>query len=136
MWPLLLLYYAGVAAVGFSLNYNYCGYRKIIKFREVKPLSKYHDTIVKQGGRVIRELPLVHAMAVKLPEHGQTLEWLATHPDVLFIEDDFPVKTLALPAARLRQGEQVVPWGVERIGASQLWEETAGGDCFNDEFAQ
>ncbi|MEW8958137.1 MAG: S8 family peptidase, partial [Moorella sp. (in: firmicutes)] len=129
MWPVLLAYYAGVVAMaGVSLSRlgSDYGSRKIIMFRKHRPLSSCHETVLKKGGRVVRELPLVHALAVRIPERGQSLAELGLHPDVLLIEDDFQVQTVAMPAARLRQGEQVVPWGVERIGAPQVWEETAG----------
>ncbi|KYH31974.1 S8 family peptidase [Neomoorella mulderi] len=130
MWPVLLAYYAGVVAMaGVSLSRvgsdNY-GSRKIVMFRKHRPLSSCHETVLKKGGRVVRELPLVHALAVRMPERGQSLEELGLHPDVLLIEDDFQVQTVALPAVRMRQREQTIPWGVERIGAPKAWQEAAG----------
>jgi len=129
MWPVLLAYYAGVVAMaGVSitrLGSDY-GSRKIIMFRKHRPLSSCHETVLKKGGRVVRELPLVHALAVRIPEQGQALAELGLHPDVLLIEDDFLVQTVALPAVKLRQREQTIPWGVECIGAPKAWQEAAG----------
>lgn len=127
----MLAYYAGIAGVASGaavvrLGSNRRSSRKIIIFHQRQPLPNCHAIVQKKGGQIVRELPLVHALVARMPEQGQVLEELSLHPDVLLIEDDFQVQTVALPATRIRQQGQSVPWGVERIGAPGAWQVSSG----------
>ncbi|BCV22475.1 aerolysin [Moorella sp. Hama-1] len=75
----------------------------------------------------MRELPLVHALVARLPEESKVMEELSLNPGIRLIEDDFQVRTVALPAARIEQAQQTVPWGVERIDAPKAWQVATGG---------
>jgi len=130
VWPILLAYYAGVmTAAGATVAWTgkgRKGSRKIIIFHQGKPLPNCHTIVRQKGGRIVKELPLVHALVARLPEEGKVIEELSLHPDIRFIEDDFQVQTVVLPATRIKQDQQTVPWGVERIGAPKAWQMATG----------
>ncbi|OIQ08951.1 subtilisin E precursor [Moorella thermoacetica] len=130
MWPVLLAYYTGVAtAAGAMIAWSgnkKVGKRKIILFHQEKPLPSCRALLQKRGGQVLKELPLVHALVARLPAEGKVIEELGLHPDIRLIEDDFEVHTVELPAARIRQEKQTIPWGVERIGAPRAWQVATG----------
>ncbi|MGI9861713.1 S8 family peptidase [Moorella naiadis] len=130
MWPVLLAYYAGVmTAAGVTVARAGAGrkdVRKIVMFHQGNPLSDCHAVLQKKGGRIVRELPLVHALVARLPEESKVMEELSLNPGIRLIEDDFQVRTVALPATRIKQGQQTTPWGVERIGAPKAWQAATG----------
>lgn len=130
MWPVLLVYYTGVmTAVGATVARTGAGrkdVRKIVMFHQGNSLPDCHAILQKKGGRIVRELPLVHALVARLPEGSKVIEELSLNPGIRLIEDDFPVRTVALPATRIKQDQQTVPWGVERIGAPQAWQAATG----------
>lgn len=130
MWPILLVYYSGVAMAAGAVigrsGYNRRDDRKIVLFHQGKPLPDCRALLQKTGGRVLKELPLVNALVARIPIDGKVIEELGLHPDIRVIEDDFEVHTVKLPAGPIRQEKQVVPWGVKRIGAPEAWRVASG----------
>lgn len=126
MWPILLVYYAGVVtAAGATITRAGPGkkeVRKIVLFHQGHPLPDCHTLLRKRGGKIVRELPLVHALVARLPEKSEIIEELSSNPGIRLIEDDFQVRTVALPAIRIKQEQQTIPWGIERIGAPKAWQ--------------
>ena len=108
--------------------------RQIVTLKSSLVHSEYHKAVLDHGGRVVKDLPLVNALVCEFPSHGgRPAGALHEHPEVLDLEEDFPVKVLdALPAVeawpafrpRLRvveQPPQEIGWNINRIGAPEAW---------------
>ncbi len=88
-------------------------------------------------GHVYMELEMINALAADMCLHS-ALE-LSRHPEVSFVEVDEPVyssgwsdTSVPVQTAGLR-GDQVVPWGIDRVFGNQdypfpAWETTVGED--------
>jgi len=48
------------------------------------------------------------------------------HPDVFHVEEDIEVKILIPYKGKIMPKAQVIPWGINRIGADQVWTSTQG----------
>ncbi len=93
------------------------GNRKIVVFDPTFVNEAAKDELVaKFGGVKIKDLDLIGARAVYLPEKVVAL--LSKHPGVLRIEDDIVVEALS---HNTTQPAEVLPWGVDRIDADQVW---------------
>src|SRR5690606_15142731 len=89
--------------------------------------------VVRLGGRVVKRLSLIRALVVEgLDQERCSL--LGRRHGVEGIEDDIPVRAIGAVVARpwrplrVEQCCGVVPWGVRRIGAPQIWRLTRGED--------
>jgi len=88
--------------------------------------------VFRLGGRVVKRLPLIRALVVEGLDR-ERCSLLGRHHGVKGIEDDIPVRAIG-PAVVARPWrplsvEQccgVVPWGVRRVGAPQVWRFTRG----------
>lgn len=94
------------------------GSRKIVVFRSGSPDEAALRRIERLGGQRVKDLPLVGATVVRLPDAAaeRAVEAL---PAVERVEDDVVVRSLAKP--RPSQPAQVVSWGVDRIEADVAW---------------
>lgn len=93
------------------------GGRKIVVFNPALNEAAKDELIAKFGGVKFKNLDLVGARAVWLPNRA-AVEKLALHPAVLRLDDDVIVEALA----------QVLPWGVDRVDAELVW---PGGNTAN-----
>lgn len=89
--------------------------------------------VVRLGGRVVKRLSLIRALVVEgLDQERCSL--LGRRHGVEGIEDDIPVRAIGAVVARpwrplrVEQCCGVVPWGVRRVGAPQIWRLTRGED--------
>ncbi|RJQ26288.1 MAG: peptidase S8 [Peptococcaceae bacterium] len=102
------------------------GIRKIIVVDGQVLDQKSLSGLVKQnGGEYIKPLPLISGAAVVLPDLA-SLHVLRNTSGVIRISDDIIMQ--ALPAAdtkvrgeKTAQPAEVLPWGVDRIDAEQVW---------------
>ena len=83
----------------------------IIGFKE----KQDPDLIRAHGGEIKYEYHIIPAIAASLPE--KAIEALKKNPNIEYIEPDYEV-TIA---------EEVLPWGIDRIGADLVWNGTQGG---------
>lgn len=95
---------------------------KILRSDLQKLLSKY-------GATHIEPLPLVNGAACYFPTTAH-LQGLKEEELVANIESNlrvklYPVK-LEAKHALIKEGYQVIPWGIHRIGADQVWPQSTG----------
>jgi serine protease len=98
--------------------------RYIVSFHQYGPHAP--AAIIAAGGRVVRELPEVSAVAAKLPEAA--LQGLRNHPQVSLIEVDarrYPLQATPL-WSDLVAGAEIIPYGIQMIQADQLSGAAAG----------
>ncbi len=99
--------------------------RKIVVFREGCVNEAAQIELVKGLGAIhIKQLSLINGMAVYLP--AQAEKALLGRSEVLRIDDDLVITATAKSPSPLPQPAQVVPWGVNRIGAPIAWSITTG----------
>lgn len=100
-------------------------HRKIIIFKEGVLNEKAREALVKKfGGVKIKDLNLIGGKAVLLPPKAEAV--LSRQEGILRIDDD--VEVFALEKSRSQtnnQPPQVVPWGINRVNAPQVWSATA-----------
>ena len=94
--------------------------------------STLASLLYRSGVESVELLPLINGMVCRLPQR-LTEQQVAATPEVLALEDNVPVK---LPPHRMERGwpfggvpskgRQVIPWGVERVGAAKVWPQTKG----------
>ncbi|MGB9661101.1 MAG: S8 family peptidase [Moorellaceae bacterium] len=121
-FPSLLVWLAGTFSLAATSTKEV---RKIIIFQEGRSLVQGRRTVHAFGGRVIKELPLIHALVATFPREEGKLHALSQEPEVELVEEDATVETCALPCPAPRN-QQTLPWGVERIGAPAAWPRTTG----------
>ncbi|NLK51409.1 MAG: S8 family peptidase [Syntrophomonadaceae bacterium] len=98
--------------------------RKIVSLKSGVRVTQYMEEIKRQGGEVIEHLPLINALLCEFPLHkGEVAGILESHPHVVRVEDDLPIKIIYTePLFFFRRGtmppqtKQQVGWGVKRIG--------------------
>ncbi|MBN2557514.1 MAG: S8 family peptidase [Clostridia bacterium] len=128
----LLLVIIMVLALVFSNAYSHPSSaannnKKIIVFEESFSDEDEMDALVNAaGGTVERHLSIINAVSAYLPDAA--LKRLATEKNIKRIENDsivtmdkkpVPVPTETPPPAP----SEVLPWGVDRIGADEVWEQ-------------
>ena len=93
--------------------------RKIVVFQTWFVNDVAQDELVaKAGGVKIKNLDLIEAVAVYLPDKAAERA-LEGKPEVLRIDDDVVVEALAKPAPT--QPAETLPWGIDRIDADLVW---------------
>lgn len=101
--------------------------RKIIVFREGVD-EKTKEALISLGGvEKIKDLKLINAKVVLATPLAESV--LRQKTEVLRIDDDVVVRALddstIIKAIKtgggVKQPSQVLPWGIERIGANQVW---------------
>ena len=98
--------------------------RKIVVFQTWFVNDVAQDELVaKAGGVKIKNLDLIEAVAVYLPDKAAERA-LEGKPEVLRIDDDVVVEALAKPAPT--QPAETLPWGIDRIDADLAWGITTG----------
>src|SRR3989338_10703061 len=100
-----------------NLRANDYNGRKIIVFRNKVVNEELGDRLVgKYGGIKVKDLNLINAKVVVLPNHKAEKD-LLLNPDVLRVDDDVTVEALA----HMQASPQVLPWGVSKIRANLVW---------------
>lgn len=97
--------------------------QKIVGFKQnTKKASNMH-LIQEYGIKVKKELPLVNAFVCEDNADTAAFHTLAEDEEVEFIEDDYVGTTQALSPTHvdLIQGQQMIPWGVKKIRAHEIW---------------
>lgn len=85
------------------------------------------DAIGRLGGVILKKFDIIPAFVIELPENA--LETLKKLPGVIRVEYDGVVHALGKPPNKGKgntQPPQVIPWGIERIGAPDVWRLTNG----------
>lgn len=104
--------------------------RHIVLTRPGASVEACCDGVERSGGRILWQVPLIHGLICSLPGPA-ALAAVTGHPDVEFVEPDnrVPLPRAAVqPAGETREGtwEEMVPWGVARVGAPRAWTRTRG----------
>lgn len=130
MWPIagvLLMGVLGGAAARGRARRVASADRRIVTFWKDVPLAQGSDLVKSLGGKVVRELPLIHALVCEFPQATTTFyRALALSPQIMDVEEDGVMRILCRWRRPTDDPRQAVPWGVERIGAPRAWEESRG----------
>jgi len=105
----------GLAIYGVQANDTTS--RKIVIFQAGVADTAKDNIISKAGGVKLKDLDLVKGQVVWLS--NKAVEKLAKQPGVLRVEDDIVVQALGKVAPP--QPSQVLPWGINRIDAENVW---------------
>lgn len=131
MYPLLLIpYYLLVGAAGAMLLNQHISKApkyKIVGFKSDYTLRKGQTLVEDYGIKVKKRLPLINACLCEIEDAG-VFKSLAKDPVIEFIEDDYEGWIQVMPTLSLeikKQGQEI-PWGVKRIGAPSVWQDTTG----------
>lgn len=103
--------------MNLSLAGNDEGVRKIVVFQTALNESAKDELIAQVGGVKLKNLDLIGAKAVWLPNKAAA-EKLKLLSGVLRVDDDVIVEALQKGAP---QPSQILPWGIDRIDAEQVW---------------
>lgn len=108
--------------------------RKIIVFKdgELKEEEK-DDLINSSGGIKLKDLDLIKGKAVLISKEGENK--LLKNKEVLRVDDDIIIEALdkddgeisggkGKPGSNSTQPTQIMPWGIQRIGAPNIWAST------------
>lgn len=132
MLPLLLVpYYLMLglieAHVGNQIKTNFSKY-KIVGFNSGLSVSETQEVLETYSLKVKKNLPLINACLCEIQDDGATLRSLAQDDTIEFIEDDYEGSLQVMPALPfyITQISQEIPWGVQKIGAPGVWNETRG----------
>ena len=122
--------------------------RRIVICKASVSMAECRDEAQKVGCSVVREVPLIHAVVVKVPasrvftlsaklqkqpkvegiHEDRKVRWVRTLPSFDTSAGDVAEllkKTRQLPALPAAKGPEI-PWGVQRVGAPQAWARTQG----------
>lgn len=108
--------------------------RKIIVFKdgELKEEEK-DDLISSSGGVKLKDLDLIKGKAVLISKEGENK--LLKNKEVLRVDDDIIIEALDKDGGEISGGKgksssnntqpaQIIPWGIRRIGAPNIWVST------------
>ncbi len=109
--------------VQFSAKANDGGERKIVVFEGALDDAATDNIIARAGGVKLKNLDLIHAKAVRVPDRSSAAK-LAASPGVVRVDDDIVVEALVKGQkgpAPAPQPVESLPWGVNRIDAELVW---------------
>jgi subtilisin family serine protease len=123
---LVLTAFFGLAlfVVQAMVQANGSGERKIVVFSSTLNEAAKDELIARAGGAKLKNLDLIGARAVWVPDRSAAAR-LAALPGVVRVDDDVEVEALirggisAKPA--LTQPAEVLPWGVDQVDAELVW---------------
>jgi subtilisin family serine protease len=98
--------------------------RKIVVFREGVSKERCSEIVKKHGGDKICELGLINGQSVMLP--AGKADALALQPEVMRVESDAIVTTLAKSVKPAPSPAQILPWGIDAVNAEQCWATNTG----------
>lgn len=103
---------------------NEGGGRKIVVFSSVLNDVAKDELIARVGGAKLKNLDLIGAKAVWVPNRSAAAK-LAASPGVVRVDEDVVVEALAKGGKSAKptpsQPAEVLPWGVDRIDAELVW---------------
>ena len=130
MFPLLLIpYYLIVGTVGaILLSQSDRPKYKIVGFKSDLALRKGQELVETHGIKVKKHLPLANACLCEVDDDLGAFKSLADDSMIEFIEDDYEGSIQVMPTLSIdiKKQAQEVPWGVKKIGAPSVWEDTVG----------
>ncbi|MBM7855196.1 subtilisin [Desulfohalotomaculum tongense] len=110
---------------------------KIILFR-VPVISRYGmasplvKLLTRSGVKKIQPLPVINGIACNIPK-GMEDKIFRDMPDVLAVEDNVRIKLRPVKIdgkwpyfGTFDEGDQLIPWGIAKIGAHKVWEVSRG----------
>jgi subtilisin len=122
----IFLFSFGVFAVrASSEKTNSSGERKIVVFQTGLNDAAKDEIIVHAGGAKLKNLDLIGAKAVWVPDRAAAAK-LASSPGVVRVDDDVIVEALFKEGSTkvnrvASQPAEVLPWGIDRIDAEKVW---------------
>lgn len=87
--------------------------------------------LTRSGAERVQPLSIINAIACKLPQ-GKDDSFYKNLPDVLAVEDNVTIKLRPVTEEKRwlfgkpKQEDQVIPWGIDRIGANKVWSYSRG----------
>ncbi|MFH0969805.1 MAG: S8 family serine peptidase [Patescibacteria group bacterium] len=104
---------------------NGVGGRKIVVFQTGLNDAAKDEIIVRAGGAKLKNLDLIGAKAVWVPDRSAAAK-LAAYPGVVRVDDDVIVEALVKEGFVAVKGVsfqpvEVLPWGVDRVDAELVW---------------
>lgn len=100
------------------------GGRKIVVFSGALNDAAKDELIARAGGVKLKNLDLIGAKAVWVPDRSAAAE-LAAYPGVVRVDDDVVVEVLLKEGSVKGQGAlqpiESLPWGVDRVDAELVW---------------
>lgn len=105
--------------------------RVIVVFNKRTSTAERSAAVRRAGGRSSRDLNIISAKSIVLPDAGAALS-LAASPGVARVERDVQVSIVGPRSAkRSRSGSktppaQVIPWGISKVNAPQAWSAGTG----------
>ena len=111
--------------------------RVIVVFDPTSSPAERRNIVLSNGGSIIRELGIVPAIVIHLPDQAseKAREAILEHAPVVSIEDDLIVEASPKPDKPGKPGggkeppqqpEESMPWGVDRIDADLAWSKSTG----------
>lgn len=94
------------------------GGRKIVVFSGALNDVAKDELIARAGGAKLKNLDLIGAKAVWVPDRSVTAK-LATYPGVVRVDDDVVVEALSKKGTP--QPAESLPWGIDRVDAELVW---------------
>lgn len=132
MFPLMLIpYYLLVGATGaifISRQTTGTPKYKIIGFKSELTLRNGRNLVETHGIKIKKNLPLINGCLCEVDTNTNIINSLAEDPMIEFVEDDFQGRIQVMPTLSLdikKQGQEI-PWGVKKISAPTVWEDTRG----------
>ncbi|MGB9859343.1 MAG: MiaB/RimO family radical SAM methylthiotransferase [Moorellaceae bacterium] len=101
-FPSLLVWLAGTFSLAATSTKEV---RKIIIFQEGRSLVQGRRTVHAFGGRVIKELPLIHALVATFPREEGKLHALSQEPEVELVEEARRTGKIINAVRELEEGE-------------------------------
>lgn len=125
-----------IAGICFTSEANASGNRVIVLFDPSSSPAERRAIVEEQGCAIIKELRIVAAVVVHLPQEAsdRAREAILTYAPVVDIEDDLIVEAFPKPDSpgggkkppQEPQPEQTLPWGIDRIDAELAWANSTG----------
>ena len=126
-----------VTVVFIQIDYSFADTnsdRKIIVFKENKSQSDKEKILKKHGAVKIKDIKGTEAVVVQVSSDSRLNE----DPGVEYVEDDVIVsiskvkedtstkKPKPKEIQEIEQPEEIIPWGIEYVGAPEMWETNCG----------
>ena len=101
---------------------------KIVGFKENVGMTMGQQIVEGHGVKVKKYLPLANACLCEVEDSATTYRSLTADSAIEFIEDDYEGWILGEPVISfdIKKAGQEIPWGVEKIGAPDVWKEADG----------
>jgi len=101
---------------------------KIVGFKDDVAMTLGQKLVEDHGIKVKKYLPLANACLCEVDNDVTTYRSLAAESAIEFIEDDYEGWVLGEPiiSFEIKKTRQEIPWGVEKVGAPDIWKEADG----------